>query len=179
MNMASCHFADEDSEGGVEIVKSGGYEDEDQPNVDSDYADEPDTSGGKKNNKSQEHKSRNEDKKSKKKKKAESADPSKAEEEQSGDKPVSKKKKKTAKSTLAQSAAAPTSSIPIVEEVCSTFGLQDVKIDSNNSAYHNLNNYKLFLQHVQPLLQKENPMVSVNQWWHLQYLFIYVFIFVW
>ena len=51
--------------------------------------------------------------------------------------------------------------MPSVEEVCSTFGLTDVDIDYEDSEFQNLNNYKLFQQHVRPLLQKENPKVIV------------------
>lgn len=176
VNMASRHFAGEDSEGGEgeedEIVKGGGYEDEDQSMMDSDGAEkdddddfDPDTGGGKKKKKSKKHKSRNEDKKSKKKKKkkkVESADPSEAEEEQPVDEPVSKKKPKAGKAAPAQTAAATDSGMPSVEEVCTTFGLVDVQIDYDDAEYQNLNNYKLFQQHVRPLLQKENPKVFVN-----------------
>ena len=173
--MASRRFSGDDSEGEGEedeVVKGVGYEDEDQSMMDSDGGEkdddddfDPDTGGGKKKKKSKKHKSRNEDKKSKKKKKkkkVESADPSEAEEEQPVDEPVSKKKPKGSKATAAPvqaSTGATDSGMPSVEEVCSTFGLTDVQIDYEDTEFQNFNNYKLFQQHVRPLLQKENPKV--------------------
>lgn len=50
--------------------------------------------------------------------------------------------------------------MPTIEEVCSTFGLQDVDIEYSDSDFQNLTSYKLFQQHVRPLLTKENPKVS-------------------
>lgn len=52
------------------------------------------------------------------------------------------------------------SGMPTIEEVCSTFGLQDVDIEYSESDFQNLTSYKLFQQHVRPLLTKENPKVS-------------------
>lgn len=49
--------------------------------------------------------------------------------------------------------------MPSVEEVCQTFGLQDVSIDYTDADYQNLTTYKLFQQHVRPILAKENPKV--------------------
>lgn len=53
--------------------------------------------------------------------------------------------------------------MPTIEEVCSTFGLTDVDIDYSESDFQNLQSYKLFQQHVRPLLTKENPKVSVEK----------------
>lgn len=50
--------------------------------------------------------------------------------------------------------------MPSVEEVCQTFGLQDVAIDYTDADYQNLTTYKLFQQHVRPILAKENPKVK-------------------
>lgn len=49
--------------------------------------------------------------------------------------------------------------MPSVEEVCQTFGLQDVSIEYTDVDYQNLTTYKLFQQHVRPILAKENPKV--------------------
>lgn len=53
--------------------------------------------------------------------------------------------------------------MPTIEEVCSTFGLIDVDIEYSESDFQNLTNYKLFQQHVRPLLSKENPKVSMDR----------------
>lgn len=49
--------------------------------------------------------------------------------------------------------------MPTIEEVCSTFGLNDVEIDYSDQDMQNLTSYKLFQQHVRPFLTKENPKV--------------------
>lgn len=50
--------------------------------------------------------------------------------------------------------------MPTVEEVCSSFGLADVDIQYTDADFENLTSYKLFQQHVRPMLVKENPKVS-------------------
>lgn len=50
--------------------------------------------------------------------------------------------------------------MPTIEEVCSTFGLTDVGIEYTDADFQNLTTYKLFQQHVRPLLAKENPKVN-------------------
>lgn len=57
----------------------------------------------------------------------------------------------------------PTTGMPTIEEVCSTFGLTDVHIDYTDADFQNLTTYKLFQQHVRPLLAKENPKVRFYQ----------------
>lgn len=52
--------------------------------------------------------------------------------------------------------------MPTVEEVCATFGLNDVQIQYNEADYQNLTNYKFFTQHVRPILAKENPKVCMD-----------------
>lgn len=52
--------------------------------------------------------------------------------------------------------------MPTVEEVCATFGLNDVKIQYNEADFQNLTNYKFFTQHVRPILAKENPKVCFD-----------------
>lgn len=49
--------------------------------------------------------------------------------------------------------------MPTVEEVCSSFGLDDVDIEYSDADLENLTSYKLFQQHVRPLIVKENPKV--------------------
>lgn len=51
--------------------------------------------------------------------------------------------------------------MPTVEEVCSTFGLTDVDVQYSDTDLENLTTYKLFQQHVRPLLVKENPKVTI------------------
>lgn len=51
--------------------------------------------------------------------------------------------------------------MPTIEEVCSTFGLVDVDMEYSESDFQNLTTYKLFQQHVRPLLAKENPKVKL------------------
>ncbi|XP_043270703.1 chromodomain-helicase-DNA-binding protein Mi-2 homolog isoform X3 [Venturia canescens] len=57
----------------------------------------------------------------------------------------------------------PTTGMPTIEEVCSTFGLTDVHIDYTDADFQNLTTYKLFQQHVRPLLAKENPKVPMSK----------------
>lgn len=53
--------------------------------------------------------------------------------------------------------------MPTIEEVCSTFGLTDVQIEYSDADFQNLTTYKLFQQHVRPLLAKENPKVPMSK----------------
>lgn len=53
--------------------------------------------------------------------------------------------------------------MPTIEEVCSTFDLTDVDIEYTEDDYANLVTYKLFQQHVRPILQKENPKVPMSK----------------
>lgn len=63
--------------------------------------------------------------------------------------------------------------MPTIEEVCSTFGLTDVELEYTESDYQNLTTYKLFQQHVRPLLAKENPKVSLcNSSLHIRFITI-------
>lgn len=50
--------------------------------------------------------------------------------------------------------------MPTVAEVCESFSLNDVQIEYTDNDYQTLTTYKLFQQHVRPLLAKENPRVS-------------------
>lgn len=53
--------------------------------------------------------------------------------------------------------------MPTVEQVCSTFGLTDVELKFTELDSQNLTTYKLFQQHVRPLLAKENPKVPMSK----------------
>lgn len=49
--------------------------------------------------------------------------------------------------------------LPTVEEVCATYGLNDVKIEYEEADHQSLTSYKTFQQHVRPIVSKENPKV--------------------
>ena len=49
--------------------------------------------------------------------------------------------------------------MPTVQEVCETFGLTDVNIEYSEADFQNLQTYKMFQQHIRPLIAKENPKV--------------------
>lgn len=66
-------------------------------------------------------------------------------------------------STSQQQQSSPSSDMPTIEEVCSTFDLTDVKMDYTENDYQNLITYKVFQQHVRPILQKENPKVPMSK----------------
>ncbi|XP_071548739.1 chromodomain-helicase-DNA-binding protein Mi-2 homolog [Panulirus ornatus] len=53
--------------------------------------------------------------------------------------------------------------MPTVAEVCESFGLNDVDLEYTENDYQTLTTYKLFQQHVRPLLAKENPRVPVSK----------------
>lgn len=59
--------------------------------------------------------------------------------------------------------SASSTGMPTIEEVCSTFGLTDVDLKFTDTDYQNLTTYKLFQQHVRPLLAKENPKVPMSK----------------
>ncbi|XP_018571409.1 chromodomain-helicase-DNA-binding protein Mi-2 homolog isoform X1 [Anoplophora glabripennis] len=131
---------------------------------------------GRKKKKGKKRKARGEEKKGKKKKKKrknDSGDESDFGDEDNGDSDYSssKKSRKSRGSTKHSSAPATpaaesnTSSggMPTIEEVCSTFGLTDVDLDYTETDFQNLTSYKLFQQHVRPLLAKENPKVPMSK----------------
>lgn len=53
--------------------------------------------------------------------------------------------------------------MPTVEEVCSSFDLTDVDIEYTEEDFQSLTTYKMFQQHVRPMLQKENPKVPMSK----------------
>ncbi|KAI5711284.1 hypothetical protein M8J75_015718 [Diaphorina citri] len=56
-----------------------------------------------------------------------------------------------------------TSGMPTVDEVCATFGLNNVVVNYTPDEYAALTTYKLFQQHVRPLLAKDNPRVPMGK----------------
>ncbi|KAJ8959888.1 hypothetical protein NQ318_011624 [Aromia moschata] len=137
---------------------------------DDDY--EPEDARKKK--KGKKRKARGDEKKGKKKKKKrknDSGDESDyADDDAAGDSDYSSKKgrkrgstKHSAPSTPAAVESNTSSGMPTIEEVCSTFGLIDVDLDYSDSDFQNLTSYKLFQQHVRPLLTKENPKVPMSK----------------
>lgn len=71
--------------------------------------------------------------------------------------------RKRGKHSSASTPATPSednSKMPSVEDVCSSFGLTDVQIKYSDQDFQNLSSYKLFQQHIRPLLAKENPKVQ-------------------
>lgn len=73
----------------------------------------------------------------------------------------SSKRGRRKKEEKSKSTASSESAMPTVDEVCSTFDMTDVDIEYTEQDYQNLVTYKLFQQHVRPILQKENPKVPV------------------
>lgn len=53
--------------------------------------------------------------------------------------------------------------MPTVEEVCATFGLNNVEMNYSAEDFANLTTYKLFQQHARPLLAKDNPRVPMGK----------------
>lgn len=141
--------------------------------------DDYDPGDGRKKKKGKKRKARSEEKKGKKKKKKKKND--------SGDESdlgidddsgavdsdynnTSKKARKSrssgkhsSSSSVQQESSASGATMPTIEEVCSTFGLTDVELEYSETDYQNLTTYKLFQQHVRPLLAKENPKVPMSK----------------
>ncbi|CAG9761101.1 unnamed protein product [Ceutorhynchus assimilis] len=112
--------------------------------------------------------------KKKKKKKNESGEESEgAEDDNGGDSDFanskkSGKKSKSSKHTTSTPSTPTTETsntggMPTIDEVCSTFNLTDVDIEYSDQDMQNLTSYKLFQQHVRPLLTKENPKVPMSK----------------
>ncbi|XP_066585962.1 chromodomain-helicase-DNA-binding protein Mi-2 homolog isoform X3 [Prorops nasuta] len=75
----------------------------------------------------------------------------------------SSSRKSSSHSAPAAQSQEPTTGMPTIEEVCNTFGLTDVQIEYSDADFQNLTTYKLFQQHVRPLLAKENPKVPMSK----------------
>ncbi|ERL95354.1 hypothetical protein D910_12619, partial [Dendroctonus ponderosae] len=112
--------------------------------------------------------------KKKKKKKNDSGDESDfgGDDENAGDSDYSGGRRSSKKSKGKHASSTPTTpsvdgsntgGMPTIEEVCSTFGLNDVEIDYTDQDMQNLTSYKLFQQHVRPFLTKENPKVPMSK----------------
>ncbi|XP_069683396.1 chromodomain-helicase-DNA-binding protein Mi-2 homolog isoform X2 [Periplaneta americana] len=175
---------DDLDEGGTSLSRPDGTTEENspeseegQPGGDDDDDYEPED-GRNKRKKGKKRKARSEDKKGKKKKKKKKAD--------SGDESdyafdddgggndsdfvggsSSRKSRKSRGSQKHTPQPAPVqdsnSGMPTVEEVCETFGLTDVDVEYTEADFQNLTTYKLFQQHVRPLLSKENPKVPMSK----------------
>ncbi|XP_057664252.1 chromodomain-helicase-DNA-binding protein Mi-2 homolog isoform X2 [Diorhabda carinulata] len=156
---------DPDSE---DVMPKGGDEDDDY---------EPED--GRKKKKGKKRKAKGEEKKGKKKKKKrknDSGDESDFPEEEiaGGDSDygsTSKRGRKKGSTKHSSTSSTPTPAgdhstgggMPTIEQVCSTFGLTDVELDYSDADMQNLTTYKLFQQHVRPLLTKENPKVPMSK----------------
>ncbi|XP_011698832.1 PREDICTED: chromodomain-helicase-DNA-binding protein Mi-2 homolog [Wasmannia auropunctata] len=75
----------------------------------------------------------------------------------------SSSRKSSSHNTPTTQSQEPTTGMPTIEEVCNTFGLTDVQIEYSDADFQNLTTYKLFQQHVRPLLAKENPKVPMSK----------------
>ncbi|XP_045533776.1 chromodomain-helicase-DNA-binding protein Mi-2 homolog isoform X1 [Papilio machaon] len=165
---------DEDVEEGEGQNENSGESDEAPPKEDDDYSPED----GRKKKKGKKRKARGEEKKGRKKKKkrkneSEEDDDFGLEIEAEGDSDYalsavssgkkSRKGRGSKHNTSTPATSDSVSSMPTVEEVCSSFGLTDVDIQYSDADFENLTSYKLFQQHVRPLLVKENPKVPVSK----------------
>ncbi|XP_019771100.2 chromodomain-helicase-DNA-binding protein Mi-2 homolog isoform X2 [Dendroctonus ponderosae] len=171
---------DEAAEEATELVDNDDGSDEGPPKggeEDDDY--EPED--GRKKKKGKKRKARSEGeggskrgRKKKKKKKNDSGDESDfgGDDENAGDSDYSGGRRSSKKSKGKHASSTPTTpsvdgsntgGMPTIEEVCSTFGLNDVEIDYTDQDMQNLTSYKLFQQHVRPFLTKENPKVPMSK----------------
>ncbi|KAF9822298.1 hypothetical protein SFRURICE_017573 [Spodoptera frugiperda] len=167
---------DEDVEEGEGQNENSGESDEAPPKEDEDYSPED----GRKKKKGKKRKARGEEKKGRKKKKKRKNESEEDEDfgveiEAEGDSDYalsamsSTKKSRKGRGSKHSTPVAPAASdsgsigMPTVEEVCSSFGLSDVDIQYSDADLENLTSYKLFQQHVRPLLVKENPKVPVSK----------------
>ncbi|XP_071050567.1 chromodomain-helicase-DNA-binding protein Mi-2 homolog isoform X2 [Onthophagus taurus] len=163
-------------EGVAEQLENSPESDEAPAKAEEDDDYDPDDNRKKK--KGKKRKAKGEEKrgrKKKKKRKNDSGDESEFGEEDNGDSDYagasSKKGRKrgstkhSAPPTPIQESGAPSggAGMPTIEEVCSTFGLTDVELEYSETDYQNLTTYKLFQQHVRPLLAKENPKVPMSK----------------
>ncbi|XP_044598815.1 chromodomain-helicase-DNA-binding protein Mi-2 homolog isoform X3 [Cotesia glomerata] len=152
---------------------SSDAEDAQRPEEDDDY--EPEE---RKKKKGKKRKARGDDKKGKKKKKKKKSDSGDESDfgaevaEGAGEDSDYASNRKSRKSSSRKSSGhtpaapvqqEPATGMPTIEEVCSTFGLTDVQIDYTDADFQNLTTYKLFQQHVRPLLAKENPKVPMSK----------------
>ncbi|KAK9704369.1 CHD subfamily II, SANT-like domain [Popillia japonica] len=179
--MASDEEIEESFPGEEEILEEGITEPlENSPESDDvglkggEDDDDYDPDDGRKKKKGKKRKAKGEEKKGKKKKKKkknDSGDESDFGDEDNGDSDYTGSSKKGRKSRGSAKHSAPSTpsqetgsaGMPTIEEVCSTFGLTDVEMEYTETDYQNLTTYKLFQQHVRPLLAKENPKVPMSK----------------
>ncbi|RWS16916.1 chromodomain-helicase-DNA-binding protein Mi-2-like protein [Dinothrombium tinctorium] len=50
-----------------------------------------------------------------------------------------------------------------VAEICAEFDLEDIDYEYSEADYQNLTNYKLFSQHIRPLIAKANPKIAMGK----------------
>ncbi|EGI69818.1 Chromodomain-helicase-DNA-binding protein Mi-2-like protein [Acromyrmex echinatior] len=159
---------------GQQVDGSSEAEESQRLEEDDDY--EPEE---RKKKKGKKRKARSEDKKGKKKKKKKKSDSGDESDFGGGeagdaagedsDYAVNRKSRKSSSrkssshNTSTTQSQEPTTGMPTIEEVCNTFGLTDVQIEYSDADFQNLTTYKLFQQHVRPLLAKENPKVPMSK----------------
>ncbi|KAK9502140.1 hypothetical protein O3M35_012729 [Rhynocoris fuscipes] len=136
--------------------------------------DEYDPDDGRKKKKGKKRKAKGEGKKEKKRKKRKKNDSDEsdlgADDENGNDSDYGRRSKKSSRGAPSQQKPATpvqqqdsSGGVPSVEEVCNLFGLTDVQIEYSEEDYQNLTTYKLFQQHVRPLLAKDNPKVPIGK----------------
>ncbi|XP_066907569.1 chromodomain-helicase-DNA-binding protein Mi-2 homolog [Halyomorpha halys] len=173
--MASEEEVDEclpvDEEVDTSVVQPEGTEDN-SPDSDErsrieEEDDEYDPEDARKKKKGKKRKAKGESKKEKKRKKRkknDSAEESEGGGEEEGDSDYGRKSKKAKGASQPKPVQQDSSGgVPSVEEVCSLFGLTDVQIDYTEDDYQNLTTYKLFQQHVRPILAKDNQKVPIGK----------------
>ncbi|XP_034657291.1 chromodomain-helicase-DNA-binding protein Mi-2 homolog isoform X3 [Drosophila subobscura] len=74
-----------------------------------------------------------------------------------------RKRKEEKQAAMAKEKESAESGMPSVEDVCSAFGVCDVEIEYNDEELQSLTTYKAFMQHVRPILQRENPKVAATK----------------
>ncbi|UYV68737.1 CHD5 [Cordylochernes scorpioides] len=67
---------------------------------------------------------------------------------------VTDKKPKKAKTEKVQRSSA---------DICREYGLEDVVLEYTEADYQNLTNYKLFSQHIRPLIAQANPKIAITK----------------
>ena len=65
--------------------------------------------------------------------------------------------------------------MPTVEEVCKSFGLNDVQIEYSEADFANFTTFKLFQQPIRPMLAKDNPKVKHNMEFFVQLAHLWEF----
>ena len=182
--MASDEEVEDSFAGEEEAEEAGGRNedashdsDEEKRAEDEEYEPEGSHSKRKKGKKRKAKSEGKKDKKKKKKKKNDSEEEAEFEAQEAPDtdnvqdsdaaasssKKSSRKSRGKASSNSNSATPSESSGMPTVDEVCATFGLTDVEIEYSDADYQNLTTYKLFQQHVRPLLSKENPKVPMGK----------------